>query len=208
MKKLLVTLATVLGILAVSLPAHAATPGHPAIRFVGDSITVGSTPDILSYFGGSYRAPGAPAYHVTVHAVSGSDTYADAHFVYGDSTARPTVEVINLGTNDSDHIGAAWRGESAQTADAVFHRLNVFDSKKLFPHTCVVFVNINTHTQSWNPTNAALINAHLAKFQHVVDWNGAYNPAYFDGTDNVHPNELGRHVLVHMIDAVVATCPH
>jgi lysophospholipase L1-like esterase len=197
MKRLAVVAFIVVGVCALHPPASPASV-KPTIHFVGDSITVGSTPELRAYFGHSYT--------VTINAVSGSTTYADAHYVYADMKARPTVEVINLGTNDTNHIGVAWGGVPAQTWGEVLHRFNVFGSHTLWHNTCIVFVNISTHMASWNPVNAAVINAHLKAWPHVVDWNGAWNPRYFDTTNNVHPNEIGRQVLVHLIAAEVARC--
>jgi len=184
------------GVLMCTSGAAGASIARPSIRFVGDSITAYSAPMLTTYF--TWAGYGS----VHVAAIPGSDTYARQWDVYADAKAAPTVEVINLGTNDTNHI----TGLSPQAMSDVLHRLRAFGSHALFPHTCVVFVTVSTHMTSWNPTNAAIIDAQIRAFPHVVDWDAAYQPTYFDSADNVHPNVLGQHVLVHLIANAVAKC--
>jgi hypothetical protein len=191
---LLAALTTVAG-LPSSAGAITLQQIHPTLHFVGDSITAQSATDLTSYFS---RA----GYAVTINAVPGSDTAADAHFVTRDAGLSPSVEVINLGTNDTRLVA-----EGEPLAD-VLHRLNTFASEPMFPLTCVVFTTVTTHATDWPPSVAAAINAwERTHFAHVADWDAAYNPAYYDGTgDNPHPVELGRHALTHVIADAIAGC--
>jgi hypothetical protein len=186
-------------------PAAWGATNTRSIRLVGDSITAESTHELTAYFTwAAYKS-------IAIHAVPGSDTWARQWDVYADAKLAPTIEVINLGTNDANHIGVSTAYEPAQTMSDVLHRLRVFASRALFPRSCVVFVTVNSHTTSWNPINAAVINAQIRAFAHAADWDAAWSASYFDGVetppDNVHPNELGRHVLVHLIaDTIKQSC--
>lgn len=181
--------------LAAKVVNAKATAVRPTIRFVGDSITEQAGPALISYFG-------REGYGVTVNAVPGSTTAQDAHFVGADAKAAPTVEVINLGTNDTRYVAAG-----TTTLEAVHHNLDVFASHALFPRTCVVFVTVTSIVTTLSPAYADSINDwERTHFAHVADWDAAYNPAYFDAVDGPHPTELGRHALVHVIDNAVKTC--
>lgn len=184
--------------------------GNPKLEVVGDSITVQSTADLNAHFGTTYD--------VGIHAVFGSDTFIMAPNVRADAATSPTVEIIDLGTNDSARLGLAITGtkdgqpiviEPAQTIDDIDGRLDSFAAE--FPaSTCVVFVTVNTHNPSWGPANAQAIDDHLrgdpTLFPHLADWDEAYSPTYFDGSDTPHPNEAGRQALLGLEDAAIASC--
>jgi hypothetical protein len=180
--------------------------GKPIIDFVGDSITFQSTADINAH----YRTN----YDVGIQAVIGIDTYLSQGAVEKQAADAPSVEVINLGTNDANRVGVAITGtrdgqpvtiEPAQTIEDIDGRLDAFNAE--FPDSCVVFVTINTHNPTWSPANAAAINDHIrATFPHVADWDAAYDPSYFDWPDTPHPNETGRQALLALEDATIAGC--
>jgi lysophospholipase L1-like esterase len=176
--------------------------GKPIIQFDGDSITFQSTADINAHYGSTYD--------VGINALVGTDTYIEAGQIGAEAAEAPSVEIINLGTNDANRIDAGPTNlEPAQTLADVTGRLDTFATE--FPSTtCVIFVNVNTHNPSWSPVNAQAIDDHFAAnptlFAHVVDWNGAWQASYFGTPDNPHPNETGRQALLALEDAAIAGC--
>jgi hypothetical protein len=180
-------------------PAH---NGKPILQFDGDSITFQSTADINAHYNTTYD--------VGINALVGTDTYLEAGQIGVEAAEAPAVEVINLGTNDAVRIGApAIWWEPTQTLADIAGRFDTFATE--FPaSTCVVFVNVNAHNPSWHPTNAQAIDDYLAAnptiFPHVVDWNTAWQPSYFDTPDNPHPNETGRQALLALEDTAIAGC--
>jgi hypothetical protein len=185
--------------------------GSPTLKFIGDSITVQSTPDINAHYGGTYD--------IGIHAVLGIDTYLMAHNVTADAESPPAVELINLGTNDALRLGTAITGtkdgqpiviEAAQTISDIDGRLDAFATE--FPaSTCLVFVTVNSHNPSWGPANAQAMNDHLrgdpTLFPHLADWDAAWQASYFDTADTPHPNETGRQALLALEDQAIAGCP-
>jgi lysophospholipase L1-like esterase len=196
----------ILGASACATNQPASRNGKPIIDFVGDSITFQSTADINAHYSTNYD--------VGIEAVIGIDTYLSQGAVQNQAADAPSVEVINLGTNDANRVGIAITGtrdgqpvtiEPAQTIQDIEGRLDAFNAE--FPDSCVVFVTINTHNPSWSPANAAAINDHIrATFPHVADWDAAYDPSYFDLPDQPHPNETGRQALLALEDATIARC--
>jgi lysophospholipase L1-like esterase len=110
----------------------------------------------------------------------------------------PDVEIIELGTNDANHIADPLPKQLAgsRTVAQVNARLDLFDA--LFAaSTCVVFVTVNTHNPSWHPRYGRAINDHIrAKFAHVADWDAAWKASYFAVPDDPHPNAAGRQALI------------
>jgi hypothetical protein len=181
--------------------------GTPKLQFVGDSITVQSAADINAHFGGSYNT--------AIEATTGADTYTQAANVTAEAQLDPAVEIINLGTNDAGRINSAWTTtingqlvtiEPQQTLADVTGRLDTFAGE--FPaSTCVVFVTVNAHNPSWAPANAQAINDHIrVSYPHIVDWDAAWQPSYFDKPDNPHPNAAGRQELLALEDQAIADC--
>jgi lysophospholipase L1-like esterase len=120
--------------------------------------------------------------------------------------------VIELGTNDAYCFDDRCDGRDGLipraniVGAAVNARLDAFVSA--FPaSTCVIFVNVSTHNPSWGPHNAAAIDAHLARFPRVVDWDHAWQPDWFVEADNPHPSASGQQALVELIQVQLATCP-
>lgn len=181
--------------------------GKPVLQSVGDSITVQATPDINTHFSGGYD--------VGIQATVGYDTYLQAGTIYAEAhaTSPPAVEIIDLGTNDAASVGVArFNGaEPAQSLTDIESRFTTFSTE--FPaSTCVIFVNANTHVDpvKWGAANAQAIDdyfaANPAVFTHVVDWNSAWSPSYFDTAGDVHPNETGKQALLGLEDAAIAGC--
>lgn len=198
-------IATALGILmlgAFAMPAGAAAPRR-TIDFVGDSITWGNVAGIKARF--------TPRFAVRTWARPGTDSYQDEGVVYGQALTAPTVEVINLGTNDTLHIGHAVVGEPVDTLAATGARLTEF--AKMFPRSCVVFVTLTTHASAggWNATYAAAINRHLERLAsrnvRIAEWDAAYNPAYFSDV-SPHPNALGKAAMLAVEGHAILGCGH
>ena len=172
------------------LPAH---DGKPIIDFNGDSVTFQSTADINAHFG--------TAYAVGINATTGITAIDQWPAIAKQAKDDPAIEVINLGTNDA-HDAARGSGETVDQANAA---LDTYNAE--FPHSCVVFVTIDTHNPTWGPIFAAAINEHLrATFPHIADWDAAYSPRDFDRTDTPHPNETGRQALLALEDAAIKGC--
>lgn len=119
----------------------------------------------------------------------------------------PHIEVIDLGTNDAKHMISPGGGlVVAQPLSAIEGRFAEF-SREFPSQTCVVFVTVNTHNPSWNPQGAQMINDFIRRTAtHVVSWDAAWSPTYFDDADDPHPNEAGRQALIALIDSTIATC--
>lgn len=171
----------------------------PKLQFLGDSITYLARADINSHYDGRYN--------VAIDALVGADTYEYRHNVASAARADPRDVIINLGTNDAVRIGHPWSVEPhGLTLAQVSENLSTFRSE--FPaSTCVIFVTIDTHDAAWDPVAAGKINAYIrSKFAHVVDWDGAWSPRYFDQPDDPHPNAAGRRALLSLEDQALAGC--
>jgi hypothetical protein len=172
------------------------------LRFLGDSITWQSTSDIKAHYAHD---------KVTITGYIGFDTDLMMAVAVKDAAASPDDEVINLGTNDANliakHEGIGVLEPRPPTMRDVLGRLDAMAAQ--FPSTtCVIFVTVNTHNPSWGPTEARTIDDHIrSTFHHVVDWDGAWKPSYFNGADNPHPNETGRQALLKLEDRAIARCP-
>lgn len=184
-----------LGAASCSTDQRAAHDGRPILDFDGDSITFQSTADINAHFG--------TIYDVGIKAVIGMGAISAAPMTADQAADGPAIEVINFGTNDAASIAGQNLGH--ETVDAVDAALSAYNAE--FPSSCVVFVTVNAHNPSWGPTQAAAIDTYIrSTFPHVADWDAAYDPSYFDGTDTPHPNETGRQALLALEDAAIATC--
>jgi hypothetical protein len=193
-------------LLVVSTSSCSSTRPHgrarpPTLQFAGDSITFFSAADIKAHYAGRYD--------VAIDATSGIDTYTIAPDIPFQARLAPDVEIIELGTNDANHIADPLPNEPAgsQTVTEVNARLDRFNA--LFPaSTCVVFVTVNTHNPSWHPGYARAINDHIrAKFAHIADWDAAWEASYFFVPDDPHPNATGRQALLAVEDRAIAGCP-
>ena len=194
---------TTLSRLHVDIPL-AGDPSNPSIEFFGDSITASASAELRAQFGSNYR--------VGIVAYGGAPTSWLTNMIDAAAKTPPDVVVINLGTNDAYCRPGLCNGDQYYLPRPVFNEAAVNDRLdsffRVFPaKTCVIFVNINTHNPSWGPKNAALINAHLAKFPRVVDWDGAWTPSWFYSVDDSHPNAAGRRALAALIAVKVTTCP-
>lgn len=175
-------------------------PTKPNLTIFGDSIAAISKPQL--------HAPLDADYRVTIAAVHGIGTKGMTSRIEAAAVDPPAIVVIELGTNDAG-CGHRCIGTSSGPrfeAGEVNARYDRF--AKLFPtSTCTIFVNVSTHASSWRSKNAAQINQHLATFPRVVDWDGAWHPAWFDNPADVHPNLAGREALAGLIADKAATCP-
>jgi hypothetical protein len=180
------------------LPTHS---GTPILDFAGDSITVQSSDDINAHYSATYD--------VGINATVGNDVYLEANNIAAQAADPPSIEVINLGTNDAARItnGTSELGEPQATLAHTTAALDAFNAE--FPSsTCVIFVTVNTHNPTWGPDAAQSINDHIrSTFTNIVDWDAAWSATYFDGTDNPHPNEVGRQALLALEDQAIASCP-
>lgn len=182
---------------SITPPPHAV---GPSLMFFGDSITYRSAMRLVGAFGQHYR--------VSIDAQSGIRTAGLEPHIEVAAENPPDIVVINLGTND-----VICQGPCAQKLDVPAFDADVVNQRfdhffHLFPSsTCVIFVNISTHNPLWAPGNAALLNAHLATFPHVVDWNAAWQPGWFDLTGDPHPNAAGQEALIALIRSQIAACP-
>ena len=207
MRSRLGALVVVLGVLGASGCAGGGGAGpalsrdsRPRLAIFGDSISAISRPQL--------RARLSPGHRLTIAAVHGIDTEAMAPRLESASDDPPDIVVIELGTND-----AVCRDRCSDTpigphfdAAAVNARFDHF-AARFPPTTCTIFVNVNTHAARWGPANAEQIDVHLSTFPRVVDWDGAWQPEWFDDPADPHPNVEGRETLAGMFADKVATCP-
>lgn len=159
--------------------------GQPKLGFVGDSITVLSEADINAHY---------PAYDVSILAVTGAQARDLVAGVRDEAATHPAAMIINVGTNDAAH-GAT--DTAAKLDEMVALTSDV---------PCVVFVTVNAHNPSWGPNSAMAYNAKIRTFSHVVDWDAAWNSAWFDYPDNPHPNATGRQALLEAEDQALSEC--
>jgi hypothetical protein len=173
----------------------------PKLQFAGDSITFFSAAEINAHYAGRYD--------VAIDATPGIDTYTIAPDIPAQARSAPAVQIIELGTNDANHIANPLPNEptGSQTVAKVNARLDLFNA--LFAaSTCVLFVTVNTHNPSWHPRSARAINDHIrATFAHVADWDAAWNARYFAVPDDPHPNATGQQALLAVEDRAIAGCP-
>jgi hypothetical protein len=170
----------------------------PKLQFEGDSITHQSAPDTYRHY--------TPRFNVAIRAQVGTTTTLEERNIEDQSDIPPDVEVINLGTNDAVSVQ---RGVT--TLDNVLGRFTRIASE-FPPNTCMVLVTVNTHNPTWAPTFAQAINDRLAQLAttrpHTVlaDWNGAWQPSFFNQPDSPHPNERGRRAMLAVEDRAIAQC--
>jgi hypothetical protein len=65
---------------------------------------------------------------------------------------------------------------------------------------------VNSHNSTWAPSNAAAINQHLRTFDHVADWDAAWQANWFARPDDPHPTSAGRQALLNLIDQAIVGC--
>ena len=174
------------------------------VQFFGDSILAMTTKAILGDLGNDYR--------LSINAIGGAPTSWFTSLIEQSAKVPPDAAVIELGTNDAYCFDDRCDGRDGLIPRANFvgaavnARLDAFVSA--YPaSTCVIFVNVSTHNPSWGPHNAAAIDAHLARFPRVVDWDHAWQPDWFVEADNPHPSASGQQALVELIQVQLATCP-
>lgn len=184
---------------SVSIAANPVSTG-PRLAIFGDSITVISSLRLVKAFGEKYR--------LSIDARHGVRTAGIEPIIEAAAEVPPDVVVFNLGTNDATCGKKCAELRDVPEFDASLVQRRFVRFYGLFPpSTCVIFVNINAHNPMWGPANAAKLNAFLANFPHVVDWNGAWQPGWFDKQGDPHPNAQGQEALVALIGAQIATCP-
>ncbi|MEO9222777.1 MAG: SGNH/GDSL hydrolase family protein [Mycobacteriaceae bacterium] len=179
-------------------------PSRPSVQFFGDSILAKATGVILGDLGHRYR--------LAINSIGGAPTGWFTSVVTHASQNPPDAVVFELGTNDAFCFDDRCDGRDGLIprpnfdAAAVEAQLDAFESA--YPvSTCVAFVNVSTHNPGWGPLNAAEIDAHLARYPRVVDWDHAWQSDWFDEPDNPHPNAKGQQALVELIQSQLATCP-
>jgi hypothetical protein len=201
---------------AVTVPFQ--NTGAPKIQFIGDSITVGSTNDIVAHYGGSYD--------VAIDAYSGATAYEQMSSASTAAGLHPAIAVINLGTNDAGVVltgrtltinGVTGPWDPVESITAVEVRLDTMAAE--FAPACVIVVTVNSQDAAWyggNPdaiANVVALNAHIRSMPGVVvaDWDAVVQPSDFDVTAGVsgapHPNETGIQALLALEDQAIGQCP-
>ncbi len=178
--------------------------GKPKLQFEGDSITTYASNDIVARFG--------PKYDVAINAAVGATTWLERNAVSEEASKHPAIEVIELGTNDATCAapsGNRWAcGGLVDHFDAASVTGHLRDFSDAFPSsTCVIFVTPDDHNPTWYPQYVDVIdNFERAHFVHLADWQKAWKPSYFSGTDEPHPNEAGRRSMLDLIARAVDRC--
>lgn len=196
------TVSQVLAHIRTAIPFDKSGGAKPKLAIRGDSITVRATADLLKEFSGSFN--------VAIHATTGFVVGQTINGFTLDAAEKPQVEVINLGTNDvrcskAGGCGTGFLKAHQFSAVRVDKQLDMIAAK--FPATtCIVFVTINTHNPSWNPTGARELNAHIRTKAHVLDWDAMWKPAY-TALDDPHPNAVGQMALAKALRHTVDGCP-
>jgi len=176
----------------------------PTVAFLGDSISVVTSPEIKTALGSDYSPDIAAVLGIQAGQMIPAGQRAAAK--------DPDQVVIELGSNDVLH------GASLDNAQADLLKLIA-----LFPNArCIHMVNINTHmTDNGNALgpragtiNVALSHLHAADHRiDIVDWNqivsadiAAHPPGGTLTDDTVHPNPAGRTLLARAIKTALDDC--
>ncbi len=177
----------------------------PTVAFLGDSISVVTSPEIKTELGGDYTPDIAAVLGIQAGQMIPAGQRAAAK--------DPDQVVIELGSNDVLH------GANLGNAQADLLKLI-----SLFPNArCIHMVNIDTHmTDNGTPLgpragtlNVALSRLHAAdKRIDIIDWNqivsadiAAHPPSGTPLTDDtVHPNPAGRALLATAIKTALDNC--
>lgn len=163
-----------------------------------------STAELLDQFKREYR--------VGINATGGAPTSWYAEAIARNARTPPDVIVIDLGSNDAYCTPRRCPNEPPYIPRPDFDEVTVDATlngfRSAYPASaCVIFVNINTHNPTWGPENARLVDAYLATFPRVVDWNDAWQPDWFSQPDDPHPNLAGQRALARLVATQVAACP-
>jgi lysophospholipase L1-like esterase len=186
--------------------------GGPKIAVVGDSITWFSHFDIE----GSLSSAG---YSSSVTGLVGQTTIGAGPSVRGAEATRPSVLIVELGTNDVAH-------QILGRPDSTFgsYRRRMKDFRADAGSACFVVTTIGSHRATWDRArldsnglrtynrDAATYNTWLhATFPRVVDWD-AYEWAERQkgvvllDKSGLHPNAAGRAALGRLDLAAVRGC--
>jgi hypothetical protein len=178
----------------------------PRVAVIGDSITWQTKEEIHAWLD--------PDYYVSVDGRSGYTIQQQLPVadVYAAQIPRPSIIVINLGTNDMTQAIPVW---------ASGYQLGTMTGK-FSSARCIVLVDINGNTgvTSWNVW-AAQFNRDVIYTAaawdtriRVVRWDQFVRSYYTAGqpygeltTDLVHPTELGQYFLGSLIKDQVNACP-
>ena len=213
MRQIVAWVGVVSGLVAVAPSAAAQTvepykgkATGPRVAVIGDSITFLTKEEIHAWLD--------PNYYVSVDGRSGFTIAQQLSVatVYAGQTPKPSIVVVNLGTNDMTQAVPVW---------ASGYDLGSMTGK--FPSAkCIVLVDINGNTMNatWNAW-AAQFNQDViytaaawdARVR-VVRWHRFVRDYFSAGqpygeltTDMVHPTELGQYFLGSMIKDQVNVCP-
>jgi lysophospholipase L1-like esterase len=187
-----------------------AGPG-PSVAVVGDSITLGSKDDITA----ALTAAGADAQVVGLY---GYTTTSAKPFVDAFIARRPSIVILELGTNDVSEIVS---GVPDRTAANLRARLQALTAS--FPGACVAVTTVTSHRvrgtgapsnidpQRWNEV-AREHNAWLrATYPNVIEWDDTVHAWSEAGVplvndDELHPNAAGAKALASLDRAALARC--
>jgi lysophospholipase L1-like esterase len=197
---MVLALAVVTLLAALSTAACSDSPARPTVAVIGDSITFLSAAAIQA---------GLTAHHDHV-LITGRIGYTAAQLapdVADFARHNPQVVLFELGTNDVTQSPAGVTSAAAYEQTMAGYRRD-------FPHACLIATTVGSHRPGATALNAmaAQINTWLkATFTQVVDWD-AYEWAnrqaghvLVDG-DFIHPNAAGQAALGALDQAAVTRC--
>jgi len=176
--------------------------GAPTIQIEGDSVTVVGTSEINATLQADFQ--------VSIDATEGVTTTTWMNKIAKDAKNDPDVAIIELGTNDATctaYVADVCPGPfDPSVVEANYQTIfNDFPST-----TCVIFVTLNTHadeTQGWNNEGDAVLNDYIrANFTHVVDWDAAWDPSFYDPSSSVHQNAVGSQALANLEYQAAQSC--
>jgi lysophospholipase L1-like esterase len=194
-----------------AVEAYQGKAGARTVAVIGDSITYNAYGTLHQYLDKNYR--------VSVHGWPGA-TIADQQATANDfarRTNKPSIVVINLGTNDANTPGTQPSTTRAKARADIDRMMATFPSA-----TCFVLTTINAQTlvpkiNTWaNDFNFWVLfdlqnknkKVRLAHWNTAVaDYYAANSPYGAITTDTVHPNWLGSDLLTKKTIEAINTCP-
>lgn len=173
-------------------------PAGPTVTIMGDSITLMAKADYHTAFEGDMQV-----------RVSGWSGFTFPMFDTQEAPVlerdRPTVAVIDLGTNDV--VQPDTEAATSAAMDSMYRR---------FTSSCVVGVTVNEHIVAvpglpvLDMAEAARINTRIRSMaDEVADWSAAAagHPEYFgDDARLIHPDATGRSVLIPLVRDAIDRC--
>lgn len=212
MKRFRLLLLVASALLAVGcLPGFTGNATGPRLAYFGDSISTDA------YAGTELDAALRVDNRIIRHAHSGwrlDQQLLAAETMRSSGGEQPSVQVVNLGTNDAIQIASGtW------TMDQTVASIEAW--RHTFPGTVTCRVFVLPSNQTLNPNINTVANSIIAYLRslndpsiRLADWGAVVHDVYVSTpaheyivADGVHPTQHGQDLLAELTRSTVATCP-